>query len=218
MSKKIWLFVLLGAVMLFLVPAVVHAAINGPSLDTKDIAGIFGFLGSIVAIIGNFLSLNWLGSDTQSRLNFLRALLWLLVFMVFFVSGNIAFGKIYKEQAKKTSVIVAIIVATSTVIFIPADLLGTLYALYSTLGILVAFGVVIGAILYFVYGQLDPQNVSPFVVHLLRALALILTWFIIAKISVAVDKSLSTTTFYLLPLIFVPFTQKKDKKEKRHQN
>jgi hypothetical protein len=221
-KTKSWLFLSLGIFMLFLAPIAVHAAVGAPALDLTEISSVFAFLGSVVAIVGNFVSLNWLGQDVQSKLNFLRVLLWLLVFMVFFVGGNIMFGKMYKGQegqAKKNSIIVAIIVATSTVIFIPNDVLGTLFSLYATLGVLVAFGVVVGMILYFVYIQLDPKNVSPFIVHLLRALALILTWWILYKVSSSADKILNTTTFYVLPLIFIPFTKnKKNKKDKRHQN
>ena len=70
--------------------------------------------------------------------------------------------------------------------------------------------VVIGGIVWLIYGPNLKNMVDGPMLHILRILGLLLCWWILAEITMFADETTGTVTFqYILPLLFISFKKLK---------
>ena len=178
---------------------------SGDAVPTS-IDGLLVFIQQVLVNLSTLFSLRWVDGY---ELAFLKMLLWILVFTILYFAGQVVFAKhkAPNSPGKKISLIVALIMATSTVLFIPDALLVSLFASYASVIVFVFMGVIIGTVIKIVYGDwLKTQFAGP-TLHVIRILGLILCWMILSTITQYADArtGVSTFSFIILPIIFINF-------------
>ncbi|MFW6310916.1 MAG: hypothetical protein ACOC1K_01645 [Nanoarchaeota archaeon] len=187
--KKIITF--LTTILLFAMKPVM-AAVPSPSFN---VGGIFDFLGTILGYISSLFGMGWLAGNEEG---FFKFLLWILVFIIFFMVGQIVFAKYGDDakSAKKYATIISIILATTTTLLTPIDLVISLFSMYATVIILLFMVVIIFAIVKLIYGKwLSDLIGTGFLLHLARLFGLYLCWLILSIVSGTADQSFNVQTF-----------------------
>ncbi len=143
---------------------------------------LLGNLGQNVIALGN---LSWLGySDSNLVLGLTRILIWILVFTLFFAlmtglggGGGTAPMKFF---GRKQAAIVAAILATISVIFIPANLLAATGAGWATLVAFVLIGAPVVGLAFLLWKSPWEGEETKFTVFLKMVLCLLLFWVLSA--------------------------------------
>jgi len=186
--------ILASTVLLALILSVslVTAAVSGPA------ASITGILENVFTWISEFFSLKFLNNG--NIIGFLRFLLWITAFMLFYGAGRVVFGKMYQGNGEHGTInrnagILAAVIATVTIIFIPNDLLTTLWESYAVIVIFLFLLVPIAAVLWFIYPGIGSLTDNQRAVATIRILGLLLIWYILSKVSNFGDKITGTVSF-----------------------
>lgn len=195
--KKIILY--LSALLMVGIKPVL-AAVQGPSFSLES---VFIMVQDILGYASTLFGMTWVQGNEAG---FMKLLLWVLVFTILFAVGNLVFAKMASPgfPAKRISLIVALVLATSTALLTPNDLVVAMFSSYATLVMFVFMAAVLGAVIWLVYGNYLKAIVSGPALHVIRILGLLLCWWILATITQFADGATGVTTFqYVLPLIFI---------------
>ena len=138
-------------------------------------------LGDVFRNISTLYMMDWVEGNT---IGFARFLLWILVFSIFHFVGIRVFQS--KETSafsgKKLSLIVSLVIATSTILFIPNSMIESLFRSQATLVMFIP----VGFILYFIYSKKAKDWFPGAMLHFVRLIGLFISSAIITLISVAV--------------------------------
>ncbi|MGV8168878.1 MAG: hypothetical protein ACP5N3_02375 [Candidatus Nanoarchaeia archaeon] len=216
MKKKKLLLITFSLMLIALFSGFVLASgfdpVDGPGNTFGNIFTILTNVLSNIALVFNF---SWLSGNVEG---FLRFIWWLLVFIVLFMGGTIAFGKIYgtagAKTARRNAAIIAALLATTTVIFTPLSLLLWLFSTYTTVLFFIFIGVAIGGVLAIVYPVLG-KAFSGWPLRIARIIGILLCWAILATVthyaSELETSRIPAATFVILPIIsFTSFKHIKD--------
>jgi hypothetical protein len=176
--KKLGLLLLLFVVFSMVIAPFVSAAIAGPVEILQNV-------GKGILHVFDF---SWiLGQGDEAIGAFMRICIWLFIFTILFAASQQIFGAIGLTYQRNIAIVIAIIIATISSIFIPIHVLLAIGEIYSTIATMVMFGIAIFAIGYFYYVTW-PRPGRFWII--LRIFVLILFWFILAIISTAVSGGL----------------------------
>lgn len=185
--------ILASVVLLGLILSVsfVSAAVSGPSAMGDILNNIFGW-------IAQFFTLGFLRGE--NLIGFLRFLLWLTVFMILYGAGRVVFGRMYTGDNQHGTVnrnagILAAVIATVTIIFIPNDLLTTLWESYAVIMIFLLLLVPVAGVFWFIYPGIGSLTDNRRAVAVIRIIGLLLIWAILAKVSQYGDSISGTVSF-----------------------
>ena len=168
--KTLMLFIIVGVIIS---SGVVFAAVPGPSFDV---------VGKIFNTISEFFLMKWL--DGGNIVGFLRFMIWITVFTIFYSAGQVVFGRMYgdtgKGAANRNAIMIAVILATATTIFTPTSMLRTIFESYTAIVLFVLLAIPIGGIIYIIYpllGQAIPGG--GWGLRIARICGLLLIWWIL---------------------------------------
>ncbi len=178
--------------MLILSVKPVMAAVSGPSFN---VGSIFDMLGTVLGYISSLFGMGWLAGNEEG---FFKFLLWLLVFIIFFMVGQIVFARYGGDDksTKKYATIISIILATTTTLLTPIALVISLFSMYATVIVLLFMIVILVAIIKLIYGEWLPKLIGEgFLLHFARLFGLYLCWLILSIVSGTADQSFNVQTF-----------------------
>ena len=199
---------------LMLIPGVLGAVPGGANVNIS-MEGIFNMMKNVLSNISSLFGFNWM--NPSDAVGFLKFLLWILIFLIFFVVGQMLFGKIYQQGAgptKRYAAILAIIFATASVLLTPASLVVSMFSGYATVIMFILIGTVLVGIIWLIYPGLARMGMTGPLLHAVRIIGLLLCWWILAGITQYADSVTGTITFQtIIPLLLL--TTKKNKNETR---
>ncbi len=178
--KKIssWLFLSILIVSLFGVSAVgvfgasPYAGRPGPSSPSAS-TNIFGQAFDKIVSIGSLEFLLGTGADSKF-IGFLRILIAILVFCVFYAGANAA-GQFIPRQAGIT---ISVILAILTSVFIPGSVLAAIGSGYAVLVSSLLIGVPVFALMYFIFGTQNTRFMAG-----TKIVLLFLVWYVLIEVA-----------------------------------
>jgi hypothetical protein len=177
---------------LILSVSLVSAAVSSPgSSMTNMLSKIFGG-------ISQFFMLDFLAGNP---IGFLRFLLWLTVFMIFFGAGKAVFGRFYPDSpgmASRNAGVIAAVIATVTILFTPPDVMATIFESYTVLVLFLLLGIPIGGFMWFAYVGVNNLTENERARAAVRIIALLLVWWLLFKISTWGDKNTGLISFKMM--------------------
>ncbi|MBT4539994.1 hypothetical protein HOC35_00635 [Candidatus Woesearchaeota archaeon] len=176
--KKLGLLLLLFFVVSIFVVPLVSASVVSPG----------EFLGDIGDKILTVFKFNWIHNKGQEAIGaFMRICIWLFIFTILFAASQQIFGAIGLTYQRNIAIVLAIIIATISSIFIPIGLLLAIGEIYSTIAVVIMFGIVVFTIgLFYQRTWALPGRFWIIV----RLFVLLFMWFILAIITTAVEGGL----------------------------
>ena len=205
--KKIPIY--LTTFLLFIIKPVL-AAVPGPSMVGNPLQYAINLIQTVLYNLATLFGMNWVAGNEVA---FMKMLMWILVFTLFYFAGQVVFSKGgAAKSGKKIALIVALVLATSTAILTPGELVVAMFSSYATLVMFIFMGASLGSVIWLIYGKWLKGIVSGPMLHVVRIFGLLLCWWILATITQFADARTGVTTFqYILPLIFIKYKQIKYK-------
>lgn len=145
------------------------------------IDSLVNLIGEVLSGISTLFMMDWIQGN---QAGFLKFLLWILVFSVFYFVGIKVFAKHSSEgfSGKKLSLIVSLVLATSTAFLTPDHLVENMFASHAILTLLLPIGV----ILYIIYGKKVKGTFSGAGLHAVRLIGLLICFAILSIVMATV--------------------------------
>ncbi len=157
--------------LLFIGVPSVSAAFPGPT------EGIGQLINSLFSTISSIFTLSFLDSP-DAKWGFFRFLLWILIFTILYLAGRIVFARLNAGNAVPG--VIAAVMATGTIIVIPQSVIISIFQTYGIVLVTIIMMVAIAGLLYLVYAVINFN--PPWLLHLVRLIAIILCWWITAEV------------------------------------
>jgi hypothetical protein len=155
-----------------------HAAIASP-IDT---------IGNVFSMISQFFSLDWLIKNNQHLVGFLKFLLWITVFSIFFIGGSRV-----PVIGRRLAGILSAVIATITIIFTPNTVMFSLWESYTVVVLFVLIGIPVGGFLYLAYGILPGAISNRQGLAAARIFIFLLCWMLAFSVTQWGDRLLAST-------------------------
>lgn len=176
-AKNMKLLAILILLLLVVLPlfATAQVRVDGPGA-TFDRS--LGLVSDVFTMISKFFAMDWLfNGNPQNIIGFFRFMVWLTIFTILQITGQNTVAKMFEEGGKRMVTVVAIVIATITIILVPMEVIFGWGQAVSVIMMLVLIGFPIVGLIYLAYSpdMLD-SILEGWALRLTRIVIILICW------------------------------------------
>ena len=169
-------------ILLFL-PVFTHAqfTVDGPGETGNNLfTGTLDILKNVGQLVSEFFAMDWLfGQNPEYIFGFMRFLIWLTVFTIIHVAGQNTVAPMFEQGGRRLVIIMAIVIATLTTIFIPFNLILSWGQVVAAIMMIILIGVPIGYLMWIAYSpDVLPSwfGETGWMIRIVRIVIILIAW------------------------------------------